>query len=266
MIIDFHTHAFPERIASRAIASLAERSGFDPLTNGTLDGLLDRLAEWQVDRAVIANIATNAKQQDNVNAFAIETMAKYGDRLSPLGSVHPESDTWEDTLLRLRDAGIPGIKLHPDYMEHTFDEDVYAPILDTAASLGLFVLIHAGFDVYSPNKIHATPSMIRKVIDAHPDLMLVCAHYGGNCRWDEVEEMLIGRNVWIDTSIGHRMGLSPEQAKRMLSLHDSQRIVFGTDCPWADVPSTIRYVESLGLEAERLDRIFYKNAKELLKL
>lgn len=266
MIIDFHTHAFPDKLAPRAVASLAERCGIAPLTDGTVDGLLARLEEWKTDRAVVANIATNAKQQDNVNAFALEISEKHGEQLSPLGSVNPDSDHWEETLRLLRNAGIPGIKLHPDYMGHTFDEAVYTPILDTAASLGLFVLIHAGFDVYSPDKIHATPAMIRQVLARHPDLTLICAHYGGNYLWAEVEELLVGQNVWLDTSFSHKMGLSPEQAKRILEKHDSQRIVFGTDCPWADVPGTARFIESLGLDAERMDRIFYKNAKELLKL
>ncbi|MBQ7921557.1 MAG: amidohydrolase family protein [Clostridia bacterium] len=266
MIIDFHTHAFPEKIAARAIDTLAGRSGFVPQTDGTVDSLLARLDEWRVDRAVVANIATNPRQQANVNAFAVETMRQHGDRLTPLGSVNPDAADWDQTLVMLRDAGIPGIKLHPDYMGHTFDEAVYTPILETAASLDLFVLIHAGFDVYSPDKIHATPAMIRQVLVRHPSLKLICAHYGGNCLWNDVEELLVGENVWIDTSIGHRMGLSADQAKRILENHDSQRILFGTDCPWADVPATVQFIESLGLDSERLDRIFYKNAKELLKL
>lgn len=265
MIIDFHTHAFPEKIASRAISTLAERSGIAPQTDGTVDSLLARMEEWQVDRAVVANIATNPKQQANVNAFALETMQIHGDRLNPLGSVNPDAEDWANTLIMLRDAGVPGIKLHPDYMGHTFDEAVYAPILDLAASLNLFVMIHAGFDVYSPDKIHATPAMIRHVIGRHPSLKLVCAHYGGNCQWNDVEDLLIGENLWIDTSIGHRMGLSVDQARRILKNHDGQRILFGTDCPWADVPSTVQFIQSLGLGADRLDHIFYKNAKELLK-
>ena len=43
MIIDFHTHAFPDRLAPRAIGQLtvnAAASGYTPLTDGTVAGLI----------------------------------------------------------------------------------------------------------------------------------------------------------------------------------------------------------------------------------
>ena len=40
MIIDFHTHAFPERIAERAIEKLSYTSGgLIPQTDGTVESL-----------------------------------------------------------------------------------------------------------------------------------------------------------------------------------------------------------------------------------
>ena len=40
MLIDFHTHAFPEKIAVRAVSSLAHGSGgMVPQTDGTLQSL-----------------------------------------------------------------------------------------------------------------------------------------------------------------------------------------------------------------------------------
>ena len=44
MLIDFHTHAFPERIAARAVGSLAEGSGgMVPQTEGTLASLKEQM-------------------------------------------------------------------------------------------------------------------------------------------------------------------------------------------------------------------------------
>ena len=40
MIIDFHTHAFPEKIAGRAIEKLSFTSGgLIPQTDGTIDSI-----------------------------------------------------------------------------------------------------------------------------------------------------------------------------------------------------------------------------------
>ena len=40
MLIDFHTHAFPDALASRAMSSLGERVDFTPTSDGTVSGLI----------------------------------------------------------------------------------------------------------------------------------------------------------------------------------------------------------------------------------
>ena len=71
MLIDFHTHAFPEKIAERAIAKLSFASGgLEPQTDGTLSSLKERMQRGRVDVSVVMNIATNPSQQKNVNDFA----------------------------------------------------------------------------------------------------------------------------------------------------------------------------------------------------
>ena len=41
MVIDFHTHMFPHKIAERTIAMLAENSHTIPSTDGTYEGLCE---------------------------------------------------------------------------------------------------------------------------------------------------------------------------------------------------------------------------------
>ena len=84
MLIDFHTHAFPDFLAQRALDSLSKDIASAPLTDGTVAGLLSSMDAWGVDRAVICNIAARPGQTENVNAFAVETARAYPDRLFPL--------------------------------------------------------------------------------------------------------------------------------------------------------------------------------------
>ena len=79
MIIDFHTHAFPEKIATRAIPELQKKIELQPQTDGTLRNLSEKMSAWGIDKSVICNIATNPRQQTNVNNFALETREKYID-------------------------------------------------------------------------------------------------------------------------------------------------------------------------------------------
>ena len=95
-IIDFHTHVFPDALAPRAIAQLtinATASGYTPLTDGTVAGLLESMSRAGISRSVICNIATNPRQMKKVNDFAILLLDD--PRLIPLGSVNPYADGGE---------------------------------------------------------------------------------------------------------------------------------------------------------------------------
>ncbi len=264
MIIDFHTHAFPPSLAKRALAGLSARSNLTPVTDGTVPDLIAKMDAWNVDRAVICNIATNPKQNVNVNNFAIATKEEYGSRVTPLGSIHPAFTAPAEEIARLHNAGIPGLKIHPDYMEHTIDDPAYDVIFDTAAELGMFIITHAGFDAYSPHKIWATPDGILNRIRRSPRTIFICAHFGGFTLWDEVEEKLMGQPIYIDTSLGIVGKLSREQATRMLGKHDPSRILFGSDCPWCSMAETREYVDSLSLTDRIKEQIFRENAQRLL--
>ena len=54
MIIDFHTHVFPDKIAHKTIAMLSEKANIPAYTDGTVDGLLQRMNEAGVSLAVKA--------------------------------------------------------------------------------------------------------------------------------------------------------------------------------------------------------------------
>ncbi len=266
MLIDFHTHAFPDKLAERALGTLAAKVRMIPETDGSITGLLSHMDRCGVDRSVVCNIATNAKQMTNVNNFAIETLRIHGDRLTPLGSINPEAEQQSDEIERLRKAGIVGLKLHPDYMRFQIDDAVYDEIFDTASQFGMFIIIHAGFDVYSPPKVWAPPQAVLKRIQKSPKTTLICAHFGGNMMWTEVEETLLGKNLYIDTSMGPVEGLSREQAARMFLKHDGDKILFGSDCPWGNQRQTFDYVDSLSVSSELKEKIFSRNASVLLHL
>ncbi len=41
MVIDFHTHIFPDAIAPKTMAALENKAGIKAATDGTLNGLLE---------------------------------------------------------------------------------------------------------------------------------------------------------------------------------------------------------------------------------
>ena len=270
-VIDFHTHVFPDALAPRAIAQLtinAAASGYAPLTDGTAKGLLSSMENANIQKSVVCNIATNPRQMKNVNDFAISL--KTYPNLIPLGSVNPYATSEEISieLDKLQNAGIPGIKIHPDYMGVEICAEEFSVIFNACAERNLFVITHAGYDPVQPDHMHCTPDMILRVIDRHPTLKLVIAHAGGFACEREVLEKLCGAPIWLDTSLcALRLAKSPEiggLCKEILKKHDSSRILFATDTPWSDPSAEIAFVHGLDLSQDETDRFLGKNAESLL--
>ena len=126
MIIDFHTHVFPEKIAERTLGILAEKSKIAPETDGTVHGLLSSMEEAGVDTSVILPVVTAPKQFASIMRFGLEINEAYGylekswekkkmPKLISFGGIHPDSADYKGELKALAEAGFPGIKIHPDY-------------------------------------------------------------------------------------------------------------------------------------------------------
>ena len=264
MMIDFHSHCFPDALAPKALSQLSERAGIIPLTDGTAAGTLASMMLNGIDVSVICNIAVTPHQQRKVNDFAIGLRQYPG--FFPLGSVNPLSEDAADELKRLSDAGIRGIKIHPDYMRVRIDDPRFGKIFSFCAENGIFVVTHAGFDPVSPEMVFADPEAIRTVCNRYPGLKLVAAHFGSNMMWDETERYLVGTGCYIDTSLGYLNGLRPKQALRIINGHDPDRLLFASDLPWGDPKLTADYINGLGLSDTLKEKIFWRNAARLLDI
>lgn len=263
MILDFHTHAFPEKIAGKAMAVLSKKCGnVEPMTDGTVSGLLAHMDSHGVDRAVVLGIATNPRQMHSVNDFAASIQSE---RLIPFGSVHPDAPDVMEELHRIHALGLRGVKFHPEYQDFFVNEERMLPIYELCDRLGLVVVFHAGVDIGYPNPVHCTPARLAEVLSAFPKGRVVAAHFGGYALWTDVEACLAGKNLYLDTSYSYSRMPGPH-ASAIVKKHGADRILFGSDLPWSDERSERRFVDSFDLtEAER-EAILGGNAVKLLGL
>lgn len=272
MYIDFHTHAFADPIAERAVSKLENtliESGYGAdsvpaATRGTVKELLEKLPIWGADKAVILPIATKPSQQTVINNWAKDVQEKY-DCLYCFGSVHPDAEDAFSELERIKSLGLRGVKLHPDYQGFFADEERLFPLYRKCAELGLPVVFHAGLDALSPDCIHCTPQMSAKVLDAVPEMVLILAHLGGNELWDDVEKYLAGRKVYFDTAYIEG-NISDEQALRIFRSHGADKILFASDCPWHPSSRERKLLERLPLTQEERELISHKNAERILAM
>lgn len=270
MIIDFHTHVFPKKMAAATVAHLENESGLKAATNGTLDELLASMEYAGVDCSVIVPVVTAPRQFAGINRFAQEINEKYGEaqksglpRLISFGGIHPDSEDYKEQMRTLKSMGFAGIKLHPDYQGVNFDDIRYERIVAMATELDMIILVHAGIDIGIPEPVRCTPAMSAKLLkDTQPD-KLVLAHLGGWKLWDEVEELLVGNKVFLDTAFIQRY-IDREQFCRIVANHGSDKILFATDSPWSDQKSAIEWLQGCELSTEDKEAIFSKNAINLL--
>ncbi|HEX3028317.1 MAG TPA: amidohydrolase family protein [Clostridia bacterium] len=262
MVIDFHVHCFPDGLAARAVAELAERAGTPPRLNGTVSDIKESMKKASVDHSVVLSIATKPSQTEKVNSWAAEIQDK---QIISFGSIHPDYIDWKAELVRLKQLGIKGIKFHPDYQLFYVDEKRMMPIYEKAFELDMTVIFHAGLDIGLPAPYHCTPDRLAKLLEAFPDGKWVAAHMGGYSYWDDVERLLGGKNIYLDTSYCFGR-INNEQMLRIINNHGYKKILFATDSPWSDQEEEIKKLKALKLSEEAEKAILGLNAKELLNL
>ncbi len=265
MIIDFHTHIFPDKIAAKTIEALERKAGLTAATDGTLNGLLASMREGGVDLSVILPVITKPSQFETINTFAAGVNEKYAGTLLSFGGIHPDSEDYKAELNRIKELGLKGIKIHPDYQGVMIDDVRYMNIIEYADALDLIVITHAGVDIGLPEPVHCPPDKMRKVIDKlHPKKMVV-AHYGGWNRWEEVYEYLAGENLYLDTAFTFGY-IKEDMFYKIMDKHGSDKILFATDCPWSSQKKDVEALNILSMDESIKEDIFYKNAKKLLNL
>jgi predicted TIM-barrel fold metal-dependent hydrolase len=283
MIIDIHTHTFPDAIAARAVDKLKHNSHTEPVLDGTALSLSASAKAAGVDLAVIQPVATSPAQVREIDDGAIETNRTSSvTRLASFGCMHPAFGDPEGELARIAEAGVKGIKLHPVYQLTDIDDPAYVRVLRAAASCGLLVLIHAGIDVGFLERTYSDVGKIARALDAAPEGRYILAHMGGWRQWDEAEDLFAGRkNVWIDTSFSlgdmrplddgfydtHSLSrLSEEHFLQMAGAFGADRVCFGTDSPWEDQAAEIARIRALPLECAEKEAILGGNAAKLVEI
>ncbi len=258
-IVDIHTHAWPEKVAQKARDSLELLFKVNLVDNPTVETLVKYMDKNNIDTSVICSVAIKPENVKPINDWLFSVR---NDRLKVFCAFHPDCKDWQDELKRIKENG-DGIKMQPEFQDFYVDEDKLFPIYDEINRLDIPILFHCGHELSGTMLVRSSPDRIRRVHDNFPSLKIIAAHFGGFKLWDDVERFLLGTNVYLDTSYFFRY-IEPEVVKRFLESHREDRLLFGTDFPLVDQAGDIGYLRKLDITLELKERIFYKNAQELL--
>ena len=267
-IIDFHTHAFPDKIAQKTITYLAQKAGIPPYSDGTFGGLCHVLADAGVTTGVVLPVVTKSEQFASILSFAKaineenKTETK-GIKMISFAGIHPDSADYKNELNQIKREGFLGIKIHPDYQGVYFDDLRFMRIMEYATELGLCMVTHAGVDIGIKEPVRCTPDRVLRVLREVRPKKLVLAHMGGHDLFAEVLQKLSGEDVYFDTAFSLNK-MAPDLFIKMCRTHGTDKILFATDCPWGDPSEFVNYFCGLSMTEEEKEQILHENAEKLL--
>jgi uncharacterized protein len=260
-VIDFHVHLFPDDLARTAIPELEKTYGIRACLDGTVYSLEESMERAGVDLSIVQSVATKPSQVQTINNWLASIASR---KISPFASIHPACEDAEDEIMRIKDLGFTGVKLHPDYQKFYPDDEKMFHIYEEIINNELIAFFHAGEDSAFKD-VRGTPERFSNLIDIFPELTMVLAHFGGHRMWDEVERCLVGKDVYLETSLCSK-GLSREGFVDLAMRHGPGKVIFGTDSPWADQEEEVGLIQDLDLGDEEKEAILCGNAAQLLGL
>ncbi len=264
-IIDFHTHAFPDALAERAMKTLLEegRRMYDVRAHidGRLSSLISSMDKNNIEKSIVCSIATRPSQFDSIILWSGKVMSE---RILPFPSFHPADEGFPERISRIKAGGFKGVKFHPYYQDFVIDDERFFPVYERICDAGLIVMMHTGFDLAFERRRIADPARIVRVLDKFPELKLVTTHLGAWEDWDEVERHMVGRNIHMEISYSLEI-LSREKARHIILSHPKEYVLFGTDSPWTNQGETLSLLRGLDLGEERERLILRENALRLLE-
>lgn len=256
---DVHTHAFHPKIAEKATAQLYDYYHIHPKGDGTLDNLRRFLVDAGLDRAVVHSAATCPEQVVPANNWAIHLQQNEPGILA-FGTVHTGFAGWEKELDRLAEAGIKGLKLHPDFQRIWLDDPALDPVFEAAA--GRFVMMFHVGDQRSPQENYSCPFKVAAIKRRFPKLQMIAAHLGGLYHWEHVPAELGKLDIYIDTSSALPF-VSDEHLSEIRKAIPRERWLFGSDYPLYSARDSIDDLQRrLQLSSAELEEIL-TNANRL---
>jgi predicted TIM-barrel fold metal-dependent hydrolase len=263
LIIDFHTHIYPEWVAAKILPAAKRKLKVEVPGTGSPEDLRRMMHAAGVAGSVLLPLAKGREDVPSLNDWIMSVSG--GKELTAFGAVHPFMQNLEAELDRLASWGVKGVKMMPLLQEVYPDDTRCERLYEALIEREMILVAHAGRDPLDRQEIFGTPERFARTVECYPEMRLVLAHLGGLRMWDDVRRHLLsaGENVYFDTAyVSFYMG--PEEMAELIREIGPERVIFGSDYPWEEPGRAVEIIKGLGLCEEEKQAILGKNAAALL--
>lgn len=267
MIIDSHTHIYPDAVASKAIDTVIENGNgiVDAFTDGTFSGLLDSMNDAAIDYSIVLPVATSPGQGSGILQW-VRTLIPRSRRVIFFGSTHPLDPAHKATIKEMKTEGFQGIKFHPGYQNFPADSIEAFRVYEEALKNDMVLYFHSGFDPSLPLCDYTSVERFSSLLDNFRGAKIILAHAGGMDEWQKVMDLLGGRGCYFDIAWVLEKMIENESARKLYMQNDDY-FVFGTDSPWRSQKKYVQTIQnSVTLSPEQREKLFFRNILKLVKI
>jgi uncharacterized protein len=277
MIIDAHTHIFPDQVINNREAFIDIEPAFNELYKNpkskmsAAEDIIRDMDRCGIDKSIVLNFSwQSAGICVDTNNYIIESVNKYKDKFIGFGMILLDNlDFSIYEINRCADSGLKGIGEIKPSLDMLSNLNKIKPIVDELIKRNMVLLIHTSEPVghQYPGKGSLTPEVIYRFIISFPELKMICAHWGGGLPFytlmPEVRQAI--NNVYFDTAASPFL-YNPEIYRLMNYLSIEDKIIFGSDYPLMSPSRLIKEIDGLKLDKRYQNKLFEKNIRQLLDI
>ena len=277
MIIDCHTHIFPEEIRKGREAFCKRDAGFSSIYDQPkakmvgVEDLIGAMDESGIDRSVICGFPWNQPDLCSFhNRYLLEAASRYPTRLITFVILLFSNPDWSGRELdRAVKSGAKGVGEVAFYRDEMSSQDIRSmkPVLTQMEKQGIPLLLHTNETIGHsyPGKGRTPLERFYELILSFSNLPVILGHWGGGLPFYELmPEVAKGMtNVYYDTAASPFI-----YSKKIYAIASQivgvEKIFFGTDFPLISARRYFKELEECGLSKQDQEKILGLNFSRMI--
>jgi predicted TIM-barrel fold metal-dependent hydrolase len=272
MIIDCHTHIFPEEVRKDREVFCKTDGGFSSIYKNSkakligVEELINSMDEWGIDRSVICGFPWDEPDLCFLhNQYLLEAASRYPKRLIVFVILPFSNPDWSGKeLVRAVKGGARGVGEIAFYRQKMTSQDIHSmkPILSQMEKQGIPLLLHTNETLGHsyPGKGRTPLDRFYEMILSFPNLPIILGHWGGGLPFYELmpEVAKVMTNVYYDTAASPFL-----YSKKIYAIAREivgvEKIFFGTDFPLISPSRYFKELEESNLSKQDREKILGLN-------